>query len=73
MADVKEVSFRSHHNTYLAIVEGHLVAEPHISTHSKFTIAKHHHLYTLQSHNGTLQMILTSVGSNRGNLHAFTC
>ena len=46
------MSFRSHHNSYLAIVEGHLIAQPHISHHSKFVVSKHHHQFTLQNHHG---------------------
>ncbi len=50
--DMSEIAFRSHHNTFLAVIEGHLTAEHHVSGNSKFIVTKHHHQFTLQTHHG---------------------
>ena len=58
-----EVAFRSAHNSYLAILEGHLAAEGHVTGHSTFTLTKHHHQFTLKNHHGR----------RRGNLRLAAC
>lgn len=47
-----EVAFRSHHNAYLAVKEGHLASDHKVEAHSKFILGHHHHHATLQNHFG---------------------